>query len=108
MTIRGTETIVFKAFKQAIMGAPIIVVFGLASRASHSSPTTSLITSANTIVQELSDLFYCESVDASRQLLQKSLIHDGGVNYIWSDAWTAYTTQDPVAAQDAAVFIKQT
>ena len=64
--------------------------------------------SANTIVHELSDLFYCESVDASRlAYFKKSLIHDGEVNYIWSDAWTAYTnTNDPVSAQDAAVFIK--
>jgi hypothetical protein len=35
------------------------------------------------------------------------LIQDGEVNYIWSDAWTAYTnSNDPDAAQDAAVFIK--
>jgi hypothetical protein len=35
------------------------------------------------------------------------LIHDGEVNYIWYDAWTAYTnSNDPVAAEDAAVFIK--
>ena len=53
-------------------------------------------------------MFYCESVDASRlAYFKKALIHDGEVNYIWSDAWTAYTnTNDPVAAQDAAVFIK--
>jgi hypothetical protein len=64
--------------------------------------------SADTIVQELSELFYCEVIDASRlAYFRKSLIQDGEVNYIWSDAWTAYTnSNDPVASQDAAVFIK--
>ena len=63
---------------------------------------------ADTLVQELSDLFYCEAIDASRlAYFKKSLIHDGEVNYIWYDAWTAYTNpNDPVAAEDAAVFIK--
>jgi hypothetical protein len=63
---------------------------------------------ADTIVQELSDLFYCETIDSNRlAYFKKSLIQDGEVSYIWYDAWAAYTNpNNPDAADDAAVFIK--
>lgn len=63
---------------------------------------------ADALVQELSDLFYCESIDISRiEYFKQTLIQEGEVSYIWYDAWAAYTnTNDPAAAEDAEIFIK--
>ena len=64
---------------------------------------------ASTIVQELSEVLYCESIDSNRiSYFTKSLIKDGEVNYIWYDAWSAYANpnpENPTEATDAAIFI---
>ena len=65
---------------------------------------------ASIIVQELSEMLYCESIDSNRiSYFKKSLIKDGEVDYIWYDAWSAYANpnpENPSDATDAAVFIK--
>lgn len=63
---------------------------------------------ADSLVQELSDLLYCEAIDINRiAYFKKSLIQDGEVSYIWYDAWSAYTNPtDLTAAGDAEIFIK--
>jgi len=63
---------------------------------------------ADSLVQELSDLLYCEAIDINRiAYFKKSLIQDGEVSYIWYDAWSAYTNPtDLAAAGDAEIFIK--
>lgn len=61
---------------------------------------------AAALVQELSDLLYCEAIDANRiSYFTKSLINDGEVSYIWYDAWVAYANQNNTS-EDAAVFVK--
>ena len=50
--------------------------------------------SAETIVQELSELFYCEAIDADRVNYFKTfLIHQGEPDYTWSNRWNEYTNQ---------------
>ncbi len=62
----------------------------------------------DTLIQELSELLYCESIDADRiAYFKKSLIKDGEVNYIWDSAWSAYlNASDAKEAANASIFIK--
>lgn len=63
---------------------------------------------AYTIVQELSEIFYCENIDSKRiSYFTKSLIKDGEVSYIWYDAWSVYSiSKDSSDVNDAGIFIK--
>ena len=63
---------------------------------------------AQTIVQELSEMLYCESIDTNRiSYFTSSLIKSGEVSYIWYDAWSAYSNpNDSSDMTDATIFIK--
>ena len=62
---------------------------------------------ATKIVQELSELFYSEDLDANRiAYFVKFLIHDNEQNYVWYDAWEAYKTTSGSTQEAAANFIK--
>ena len=62
---------------------------------------------ATKIVQELSELFYSEDLDANRiAYFVKFLIHDNEQNYVWYDAWEAYKTTNGSTQEAAANFIK--
>jgi uncharacterized protein (DUF1800 family) len=62
---------------------------------------------ATKIVQQLSELFYSEDLDASRTAyFVKFLIQDNEPNYVWYYAWEAYKTTSGSTQEDAAIFIK--
>ena len=62
---------------------------------------------ATKIVQELSELFYSEDLDANRiAYFVKFLIQVNEPNYVWYDAWDAYKTTSGSTQEDAASFIK--
>ena len=50
----------------------------------------SLATDATTLVQEISDLLYCESIDSSRTAYFVTILTDGIEAYYWSAAWNDY------------------
>jgi len=65
------------------------------------------------IVEELSELFYCESILNSDGTLSdrvsyfvKFLIHDNEPNYVWYDTWDAYKNGNSTDSQNALVTIK--
>ena len=50
----------------------------------------SLATDATTLVQEIAELLYCESIDSSRTAYFVSILTDGLEAYYWSAAWNDY------------------
>jgi hypothetical protein len=62
---------------------------------------------ASKIVQELSELLYCESIDSDRvSYFVKFLIHDNEPNYVWYDTWNAYKNGNSSDSQNALITIK--
>ena len=62
---------------------------------------------ANKIVEELSEIFYCELIDSSRvTYFVKFLIHDNEPNYVWYDTWNAYKNGNSTDSENALVTIK--
>ncbi|MDC3079546.1 DUF1800 family protein, partial [Flavobacteriaceae bacterium] len=62
---------------------------------------------ANKIVEELSEILYCELIDSSRvTYFVKFLIHDNEPNYVWYDTWNAYKNGNSTDSVNALVTIK--
>ena len=62
---------------------------------------------ANKIVQELSEIIYCESIDSLRvSYFVKFLIHDNEPNYVWYDTWNAFKNGNSTDSENALVTIK--
>ena len=62
---------------------------------------------ANKIVEELSDILYCESIDSFRvSYFVKFLIHDNEPNYVWYDTWNAFKNGNSTDSENALVTIK--
>ena len=62
---------------------------------------------ANKIVEELSELFYCETIASNRvNYFVKFLIHENEPNYVWYDTWDAYKNGNSTNSQNALVTIK--
>ena len=62
---------------------------------------------ANKVVEELSEILYCESIDSSRvSYFVKFLIHDNEPNYVWYDTWNAYKNGNSTDSENALVTIK--
>jgi len=62
---------------------------------------------ANKIVEELSEILYCESIDSFRvSYFIKFLIHDNEPNYVWYDTWNAFKNGNSTDSENALVTIK--
>ena len=62
---------------------------------------------ANKIVEELSEILYCESIDSFRvSYFVKFLIHDNEPNYVWYDTWNAFKNGNSTDSENALVTIK--
>ena len=62
---------------------------------------------ANKIVQELSEIIYCESIDSLRvSYFVKFLVHDNEPNYVWYDTWNAFKNGNSTDSENALVTIK--
>ena len=62
---------------------------------------------ANKIVEELSEILYCESIDSFRvSYFVKFLVHDNEPNYVWYDTWDAYKNGNSSDSQNALITIK--
>jgi hypothetical protein len=56
----------------------------------ENSGNFSLANNASTLVTEIADLLYCESIDSTRVTYFVSILTDGLEEYYWSSAWTDY------------------
>ena len=56
----------------------------------ENSGNFSLATDAITLVQEIANLLYCESIDSSRNAYFISILTDGLEAYYWNSAWNDY------------------
>ena len=62
---------------------------------------------ANKIVEELSEILYCESIDSFRvSYFVKFLIHNNEPNYVWYNTWNAFKNGNSTDSENALVTIK--